>query len=221
MAGSVAPKIDMGRPRKGVTLNCAVCGMDFYHGNVMSNRSRKFCGLKCSIAAYRAKRVNEKDGTAKCAKCKQWKLITDFVKGSEGRPHSYCKACLRAWFEARRRRLGIRPQTPPGVAKAKAKAYKHDYNKRAFHSRRAAGIFPNKHEVGKMLCEQDARCAYCRVLLDGGFHIDHKMPVSRGGTNNLSNLHITCARCNVIKQTMTHEEFLVSKKRKVAQWSTT
>lgn len=108
--------------------------------------------------------------------------------------------------------------TPHAVARAKAKAYKYEYNKRATHMRRAAGQFPDKWTLGEMLCRQDARCAYCRTLLPKGYHIDHKMPVSRGGTNDLSNLHLTCPRCNMVKGALTHEEFLVSKKRKVVQW---
>jgi len=65
--------------------------------------------------------------------------------------------------------------------------------------------------VKRLLKEQDEQCAYCGREIPP-YHLDHKLPVARGGTNIPENLHLTCPRCNVRKHTMTHEEFLVSKK---------
>ena len=205
----------LGRPRSGNTTQCKYCGKEFYRAAKLLKR---YCSPACHKAYLSAKRVNESDGTAKCARCKEWKPICEFVKGVNGKPHSYCKVCSRAWFEARRRRLGIRPRTPAAIAREKAREYKRSYNKNAFHARRAAGQFPGKWAIGKLLCEQDAHCAYCQVLLDGTYHIDHKQPVSRGGTNDIANLHLTCPRCNMRKGAMTHEEFLTSKSRRAVQW---
>lgn len=205
----------MGRVRAGKIVNCAHCSAPVYRHP--STVGRKYCSWSCRDAAKRAKRVNEGAGTAKCAKCKAWKPIDRFAKASGGRPHSYCKECANKMFEARRRQAGQKPMTPHAVAMANAKEYKRAYNKMATHMRRAAGQFPGKWELGAMLCRQDARCAYCQVLLDK-YHVDHKNPVSRGGTNDEGNLHLTCARCNLVKGALTHEEFLVSKKRKAVNW---
>lgn len=206
----------IGRPRMGAIKPCANCGAEFYRS---ANAIRKFCSFKCSVEQSRKLRVNEENGTARCAKCAAWKQISEFVKGQSGRPHSYCKECSRKWFEQRRRRLGARPMPSKEESQRKAKQYKYEYNKRAFHMRRAAGQYPTKFEMSLMMCEQDAKCAYCKTLLPlRGFHVDHKLPVSRGGTNDRSNLHLTCARCNLLKRTMTHEEFLASKKRRPVQW---
>jgi 5-methylcytosine-specific restriction endonuclease McrA len=177
--------------------------------------------MKCRDTAAKSKRVNESEGTARCSKCRAWKPIDEFVKGVLGRPHSHCKPCNSEWFAERR-------GTDPEKRKLYRPAYKlteeqKRENKRAMNhmqhqARRAAGPKPHKTDIQSMMCRQDARCAYCRELLSGTFHIDHKMPVSRGGGNDLENLHITCARCNMIKGAMTHEEFLASKKRRVAKW---
>ena len=69
--------------------------------------------------------------------------------------------------------------------------------------------------VARLLADQAGKCAYCRAEIPP-YHLDHKLPVSRGGTNADENLHLTCPRCNLRKHAMTHEEFLVSKKRRVA-----
>ena len=58
-----------------------------------------------------------------------------------------------------------------------------------------------------MLCAQDARCTYCGTLL-AAYHIDHKTPLRRGGTNDMENLQLLCPTCNMSKGTKTHDEFL-------------
>lgn len=42
--------------------------------------------------------------------------------------------------------------------------------------------------------------------------VDHKMPVSRGGTDDLDNLVLACVQCNVEKQDMTDTEYLRRKR---------
>lgn len=47
--------------------------------------------------------------------------------------------------------------------------------------------------------ERDGRvCAYCSTE-DGPFHIDHRQPVSRGGSSRDDNLCVACAPCNFSK----------------------
>lgn len=75
------------------------------------------------------------------------------------------------------------------------------------HRLRAAGEMPDRYEIGRMLCSQDARCTYCMSLLMQ-YHIDHKTPVSRGGTNDAANLQLLCPTCNLKKSAATHEEYM-------------
>lgn len=49
-------------------------------------------------------------------------------------------------------------------------------------------------------------CQYCGAL-GGHLHCDHAIPISRGGTNDLSNLVTACKRCNLSKHTRTPEEW--------------
>lgn len=60
-------------------------------------------------------------------------------------------------------------------------------------------------------------CPYCRCPLDVlNMTLDHKEPVSRGGSLRLSNLQGCCDSCNRVKGDLTHDEFmeLVSMKRR-------
>lgn len=59
--------------------------------------------------------------------------------------------------------------------------------------------------------EQSGLCMYCRVKLSlnvlGATHIDHKIPVNQGGTNDKENLHLLCAGCNLRKSDRSDAEF--------------
>jgi 5-methylcytosine-specific restriction endonuclease McrA len=57
------------------------------------------------------------------------------------------------------------------------------------------------------------RCAYCGTkLTKRNRSLDHKIPLVRGGTNEISNLVPSCLRCNQRKHSMTAEEFLRSRR---------
>jgi len=54
-------------------------------------------------------------------------------------------------------------------------------------------------------------CYYCkRPSSKKRLHIEHKLPLCRGGTHAAENLCVACVECNVAKGTMSAEEFLRS-----------
>ncbi len=53
-------------------------------------------------------------------------------------------------------------------------------------------------------------CAYCgRVLTKGTAHRDHLTPLSRGGSDDISNIAVSCRPCNSSKGTRTVPEFFL------------
>lgn len=62
--------------------------------------------------------------------------------------------------------------------------------------------------VVELYLQQSGRCAYCQNQLGVGFHVEHRLPVSRGGTHARENLCCACPTCNLRKGTRTEEEFL-------------
>lgn len=69
----------------------------------------------------------------------------------------------------------------------------------------------------RMVIERDGlRCVYCdEDLTNAEVHLDHVIPESQGGATSLSNLQVTCRKCNLAKGTLTESEF-VSKLRQRA-----
>jgi len=60
-----------------------------------------------------------------------------------------------------------------------------------------------------VLLKTDMRCAYCGHEFESisDMHIDHVIPRSRGGSDNIDNLLPVCKSCNSTKATKTLEEF--------------
>jgi 5-methylcytosine-specific restriction endonuclease McrA len=53
-------------------------------------------------------------------------------------------------------------------------------------------------DVAEIMKLQRKRCANpaCRAALQGGYHVDHIIPVARGGSNGRRNLQLLCQPCN-------------------------
>ncbi len=71
------------------------------------------------------------------------------------------------------------------------------------HTRRArqlkvGGSF-TAAQITAMYAAQGGFCKCCRKELNGEFHRDHIKPLSRGGSNDISNIQLLCAQCNYVK----------------------
>ena|SRR5260221_9439272 len=47
---------------------------------------------------------------------------------------------------------------------------------------------------------QKGRCYYCKEEMGSKYHIEHVVPLSRGGSNNLDNIVLACPHCNLSKR---------------------
>lgn len=74
---------------------------------------------------------------------------------------------------------------------------------------RAGGV-QNVEALRNVWDQQKGRCYYTEEVLVPGTNasVDHQIPVSRGGTDEISNLKWTTSQINVIKNNLTHDEFV-------------
>lgn len=59
--------------------------------------------------------------------------------------------------------------------------------------------YPTKTEVNELWVYFESRCAYCGEHIERESrtgHLDHLVPSSEGGSNNIHNHALSCARCN-------------------------
>jgi len=61
----------------------------------------------------------------------------------------------------------------------------------------------NKDSLFKLFNEQDGKCFYCGGKLDFNIkrsvHLDHYIPISKGGTHTIGNVVWSCSKCNLEK----------------------
>lgn len=108
--------------------------------------------------------------------------------------HHLCQRCKSSSTKGRersRKRLARRVQ----LARERA------------HRMGAEGAF-FASDVRALYRRQDGRCLYCAASLrTTGYEVDHKMPLSRGGSNDPGNLCLLCPACNADKGALTHHEY--------------
>ena len=59
---------------------------------------------------------------------------------------------------------------------------------------------------------QNYECIYCKVDISGSKHIDHIIPLSKGGSNLITNLALSCPDCNLRKSNKNLYQFLEEEK---------
>lgn len=88
----------------------------------------------------------------------------------------------------------------------------HVQNRRA-RKRVNGGVLSNGL-ASKLFESQGGLCACpCQQPLGSQYHLDHKVPVSRGGPNIDSNIQLLRATCNLQKGSRTNEEYLEMRSR--------
>ncbi|MCI0557958.1 MAG: HNH endonuclease [Nitrososphaera sp.] len=115
--------------------------------------------------------------------CSSWKKKRDYI----------CKSCSNV--VVRRSQKRKRKQQP-------------FYRATIFTNRRAPGVVTEKM-LSAIYDNQQHLCFYCKADMDVvGWHLDHLLPVSKGGTNDPDNLAFACGFCNRAKNDHSVEEYL-------------
>jgi 5-methylcytosine-specific restriction endonuclease McrA len=73
--------------------------------------------------------------------------------------------------------------------------------------RHRAGGWHTRADLQRVYDDQQGRCFYCGRQLEGRYEVDHKTPLSRGGSDWPENLCCACESCRGLKEERTAEEF--------------
>ena len=172
---------------------------------------------------------------SKCKKRKSASSFNRSRRGKLGL-HSYCRACdaenKREWYlknkeHALQKTKEWQERNPERFSENQRKhkeKYKERYSEyhKAWAAENRDKCRLKKHKyyaqlkrqlgevspdaVKSLFKEQAGKCLYCNRELQE-YHLEHKVPISRGGLHDDKNLCLSCPTCNLRKKDKTAEEF--------------
>lgn len=111
---------------------------------------------------------------------------------------------VRAYYEKNKERLNSIAKLRLKSNPEKARAYWNNRDAK----RRAAGWYKlTAEQISDLFNSQKGKCFYCDKNL-ASYHIDHIIPIAKGGEHKLSNLVLSCPKCNLTKNSQDPEVFV-------------
>lgn len=127
-----------------------------------------------------------------CRLCRRSKRASDFLAGKAKRPSSACASCRKARAAQHRRRYYAGLSTDERhtlTQRRRAKGY---------------GVAHEQYSRTEIFRRWNYACCYCGLWAT---HLDHVVPLSRGGADTESNMVPACAACNLSKGAKTLAEW--------------
>lgn len=156
-----------------------------------------------------------------CSQCKQLKQFFDFYKHPSIKDghRSECKECSKKLDKPRNKNYyqdNIEIKKP--IYREYRKFYRKKYPEkvredyRVYQARKnnqLGKVFPGIEKA--LFWFQNGKCLYCGCSIREKYHMDHMVPLSRGGLHCWTNVCLACPTCNLSKNDKTAEEFMYVK----------
>lgn len=172
------------RPNKWTMAACKNCSKEFsILKSQMKHRRGKYCSRSCRTSC-----VNRSAPRLLGAQNPKW-------KGGKDATRERGKEQMRIYRLKHRQKIDERVKLWRQNNPEKIRAIKVRYKAR---KNNAPGEF-TATDIKTILIKQGGVCLACAADLYIKYHIDHIKPLSKGGTNNPSNLQLLCPSCNAAK----------------------
>jgi 5-methylcytosine-specific restriction endonuclease McrA len=205
--------------RDGLQKQCKACQKAYRE----ENRRR----IHAYLADYRSKNQEKAKNTTRAWRDRNLERSRESCRSYAKRNKATLRLKRKDW-EANNREL-IREaakKTYNGHKEKRLQKHRLHYlnNKEQYRARdrkrRALELnAPGSHtpeQIAAMFARQKGRCAspLCDRLLHtrgrSKYHIDHTIPLSRGGSNDISNIALLCPTCNRAKGAKTMDEYIAT-----------
>lgn len=187
----------------------------------VKNGSCHECSLQLRRAKYSEEYQKRKEEIK--ARSKKWRLDNlERAKANDKKKHEAKRDAelirMRKRYEENReadierKRKAYRENAEENRAKQRARyAENKDYFKPYIKARKARvrssiGRF-SAAQVRKMLDDQGCKCIYCKCEISKNYHVDHIVPVSKGGSSFIENIQLLCPTCNLRKRAKMPDDY--------------
>lgn len=188
--GGSCSRDDRTAAREARTRPCETCGNPFTPRlSQLRNGGGRFCSQKCNTAARSALLSDEAKAKAK----ERWRELH-----AEGRITFYRGEDNPRWKggkEARRRHYVESGKSAEQLRRYRAKNphIVREWAQNRRNRRRGRLPYGTIPKIGGL---QRWRCAICRCSIKDGYHVDHIVPLSKGGAHEARNIQLLCQPCN-------------------------
>jgi 5-methylcytosine-specific restriction endonuclease McrA len=166
--------------------------------------------IECQkIHTQAATKANPKRRAGWFAKWRE-KNLEDCRRKQRERYHANADAYLK--------RQGVYKLTNRAVLLEYAKLYAKnnpDWVRSNRNRRRARKVAAGGHhtaaEIRELYRKQNGGCPVCKASLANGYHADHIQPLSKGGSNDITNIQLLCPPCNMSKRNKDPIAFMQSR----------
>ena len=191
---------------------CNKCGSFFlpseryFSKDLLTNKFKPYC-INCDRDKTKTKRI---------------KAIPKYHKESENQTHQECNKCGNK-YALTREFWGHNPngsfrKTCRVCNRAQNRKWNYEHRKEQTerstrYQARKKRWQPSTQLRLELFAKANGKCRYCFTGLGTDAQVDHAIPVSKGGTNEIENLDLICPRCNQEKGSKTPEEYIAWNKR--------
>lgn len=179
---------------------CIICGKSFYtRPNLLRQGLGNSCSARCRGLLLKGRKQTPEAIANRLA---SWKANPNkrVLRGADS--HKW-KGGRRASYERMR---------DSGALAARLRRYRkaNPHKLREWGQRRRSGKTGRLPQgtVAKLFKLQRGRCAACKGKLPKNYHVDHVMPIMKGGKHKKDNVQLLCPTCNTRKSAKLPEAFM-------------
>lgn len=167
------------------------CTKEYFYYNRHNDIFFAAC-KKCHDAYEKARKQTEE------VKSRRLQLYLEHRDAKRAYQRAYYQLHRQEFSEMRRRHFSKHREWRVQYQKTH-KEQKRANNRKRRALKKTSGTF-TPQQIKQQYQRQKGKCYYCKKQVGKEYHIEHVIPISRGGSNDISNIVVSCPTCNMRKQ---------------------